>query len=368
MISIENYLGFSLPAGGGVEFVTINVGGVQWSAFESITVEAAFNEAARSFSFIAAFEAGKSATNAIFAKGRELSISSNGDLLLTGAVNRKQPLLEPKKAQLTVSGRSLSQDLVDGSAEHDTGDFEDKDPLEIARAIASKYKPRFETDQQLDKVEQYKLTQGESCFRCVEKLTRQQGMTLAGTPEGNINITKADGAKRHAGGLIEGDTILKGGADHNDANQHSEITMRGQRPFGHGAEAIEIEAIARESGVKRHRPLIVIQDNDTTKERTKKRAKNLRDRKAGDALKASIVVQGFRDKADRLWTPGWLVWVESPTLDIAQDMLIERATYQQDDGGSITTLSLVDPRSYGGQGGKGNQSGGEWSQDSSEAE
>lgn len=368
MSAIEDYLGFPLPKGGGVEVVTIDVDGVPWTAFESITVEAAFNDAARSFSFIAAFEAGKSATNAIFVKGRELSISANGDLLLAGAVNRKQPLLEPKKAQLTVSGRSLSQDLVDGSAEHDTGDFEDKDPLQIGQEIASKYRPRFESDQQLHKVEQYKLTQGESCFRCIEKLARQQGMTLAGTPEGNINITKADGAKRHAGGLIEGQTILKGGADHNDANQHSEITMRGQRPFGHGAEAIEIEKIARESGVKRHRPLIVIQDNDTTPERTKKRVTNLRDRKAGDALKASVVVQSFRDQSGQVWTPGWLVWMESPTLDIAQDMLIERATYQQDDGGSITTLSLVDPRSYGGKGGKGNQSGSEWSQDSSEAE
>lgn len=352
----------------GAELITIAVGGSIWSAFESITVNAAFNEAARDFSFIVAAEAGASATNAVFSKGTEVQIFSNADLLLTGAVNRKQPLIEATKAQITVSGRSLSQDLIDGSAEHQTGNFKKKDPLQIGQEIASKYRARFQSDQKLEKVDQYKLTQGESCFRCIEKLARQQGMTLTGTPEGNINITKADGSKRHAGGLIEGVNILKGGADHNDANQHSEITVRGQRPFGHGAEAIELEAIARESGVKRHRPLIVVQDNDTTKDLTKKRAKNLRDRKAGDGLKASITTQGFRDEGGMIWTPGHLVWVESPFLDIAQDMLIESVTYQQDDGGSIATLSLTDPRSYGGQGGKGNKSGGEWSQDSSEAE
>lgn len=352
----------------GIEFITISVGGAVWSAFESITVTAAFNDAARDFSFIAAAEVGASATNATFSKGTEVSIFANGDLLLKGAVNRKQPLIEAKKAQITVSGRSLSQDLIDCSAEHNTGNFKDKDPLQIGQEIASKYRPKFQTDQKLEKVEQYKLTQGESCFRCVEKLARAQGMTLAGTADGNINITKASGSKRHAGGLIEGVNILKGGADHNDSNQHSEVTVRGQRPFGHGAEAIELEAIARESGIKRHRPLIVIQDSDTTKDLTKKRAKNLRDRKAGDALKASITTQGFRDEAGTIWTPGYLVWVESPFLDIAQDMLVESVTYQQDGDGSIATLALTDPRSYGGQGGKGNKSGSEWSQDDSEAD
>lgn len=351
----------------GIEQITIEVAGQRWSAFEEITVNAAFNEAARDFTFIIAAELGSSVTNAVFGKGAEVSIYTNSDLLLKGAVNRKQPLIEAKKAQITVSGRSLSQDLIDGSAEHDTGNFKKKDPLQIANEIASKYRPKFETDQKLEKVDQYKLTQGESCFRCIERLARQQGMTLAGTPDGNIKITKA-GKQRHEGGLIEGQNILKGGADHNDANQHSEITARGQRPFGHGAEALEIEALARESGVKRHRPLIVIQDNDTTKELTKKRAKNLRDRKAGDALKATITTQGFRDEAGVVWTPGWLVWVESPFLEIAQDMLIEKVAYQQDSGGSIATISLTDPRSYGGEGGKGNKSGGEWSQDNSDAE
>ena len=351
----------------GIEVITIVVGGARWSAFTDISVNAAFNEAARDFTFVVAAELGASATNAIFGVGVEVEIYANADLLLKGAVNRRQPLFDAKQARITVSGRSLSQDLVDGSAEHDTGNFKNKDPLEIANEVSKKYRAKFKTDQKLTKKEQYKITQGESVFRCVEKLCREQGMTLAGTADGDINITKA-GDKRQTGGLIEGVNILKGGADHNDANQHSEITVRGQRPFGHGAEALEIEAIVRESGVKRHRPLIIVQDHDTTKDLTKKRAKNLRDRKSGDALKATITTQGFRDEAGQLWTPGHLVWVESAFLDIAQDMLIERVSYQQDDGGSIATISLTDPRSYGGEGGKGNKSGSTWSRDDSEAE
>lgn len=351
----------------GVEVVTVVVGGLRYSAFKLASVRAAFNEAARSFRLEIAAELGASVTNAVFHVGAKVQIFANADLLLTGFVDQKQPRFEARNAMIAVSGRSNSGDLVDSSAEHETGHFEDKDPVEIGNAVSEGVGATYETDQQLKKIEQYQVTQGESTFRLVEKLARQQGFTITGTPAGNAKITKA-GSQRHAGGLIEGVNILTGTADHNGSNRHSKYTVRGQRPFDHGADALEIQAIARDKGVDRHRPIIIVQDEDTTKDRAKTRAKNRRDRAAGDALKATIDTQGFRDDAGTVWTPGHLVWTESPFLDIAQDMLIEHVTYQQSEQGSIATLGLTDPRSYGGKGGKGNKSGDEWEQDDSEAE
>lgn len=347
----------------GIEVVTISAGGGSYTAFLEVSVKAAFNEAARSFEFTVAAELGASATNQIFAVGTEITIDANGDLLLTGYVDSKEPTFAAKKAEISVSGRSKSGDLVDGSAEHETGYFENKDPLEIGQAVSSEYEPKWESDQQLEKVEQYLLTQGESCYRCVEKLARQQGMTITGTPEGNAKITKA-GSERN-GPLIEGQNILSGTAHHNGSNRHSKIVVRGQRPFGHGDDNVQIEATENDAGIKRHRSIIIIQDDDTTKDRAKKRAKNRKNRAAGNALKAEIAVQGFHDDGGKLWTPGALTWTESPFLDIAQDMLIESVNYYQSERGSIATLHLTDPRTYDGEGaggGKGNQSGGEWEQ------
>jgi prophage tail gpP-like protein len=346
----------------GIEVITISAGGGNYSAFLSVNVKAAFNEAARSFEFEVAAELGPSTTNAIFAVGTPVTITANGDLLLTGYVDTREPSFRAKFASISVTGRSKSGDLIDGSGEHETGQFEDKDPLEIGQEISKEYDPKWETDQQLKKVEQYQLQPGETCFRCVEKLVLSQGMTITGTPEGNAKITKA-GSKRMAGGLIEGVNILSGTAHHNGANRHSKIVVRGQRPFGHGDDNLEIEAQLEDGSVKRHRTIIIIQDDDTTKERAEKRAKNRKNRAKGNALKATISTQGFRDESGQLWEPGALVWTESPFLDIAQDMLIESVNYRQSDGGSIATLQLVDPAAYdgeGGGGGKGNKSGSTW--------
>lgn len=351
----------------GIEVVTINVGGMTYTAFKVATVRAAFNEAARSFNLEIAAELGASATNQIFKVGAKLTISANGDLLLTGFVDQKKPRITANEASITVSGRSNSGDLIDSSAKHETGQFENKDPLEIGNEVSKGIGAKWTTDQQLEKLEQYQVNPGESCFRCVEKMARQQGMTVTGEADGNAKITKA-GSKRHAGGLIEGHNILTGSADHNGSNRHSEYIVRGQRPFGHGVDNLEIEAIVRDKGVDRHRPVIIVQDEDTTKDKTKKRAKNRKNRAAGHALKARVETQGFRDDGGKLWEPGYLVWTESPFLDIAQDMLIESVTYMQSEQGSIATLALTDPRSYDGKGGKGNASGGEWSMDESGAE
>ncbi|WP_027523343.1 phage baseplate assembly protein [Bradyrhizobium sp. Ec3.3] len=345
----------------GIEVVTITAGGMQWTAFKEFHVHAAFNKAARAFSIEVAAELGASATNAIFSVGTEVTINANGDLLLAGYVDSREPSIAARKAIISVSGRSKSADLIDSSGEHETGQFEDKDPLEIAQAISSNYAAKWESDQQLEKIEQYQLTPGETCFRCVEKLTRQQGMTITGTPEGNAKITKA-GSERN-GPLIEGVNILAGTAHHNGSNRHSKIIVRGQRPFGHGDDNLEIEAEEQDDGVQRNRTIIIIQNEDTTKDRAKKRAKNRKNRTAGNALKATISVQGFHDDGGQLWAPGSLVWTESPFLDIAQDMLIESVDYRQNDGGSIATLNLIDPRAYDGQGaggGKGNKSGSDW--------
>lgn len=351
----------------GIEYVTISVGGMTYTAFEQMQVRASFNEAARSFRLEIAAEPGASATNAIFKVGAKVTIAANGSLLLTGFVDQKQPRISATEAKISVSGRSNSGDLVDSSAKHETGHFKKKTALEIGNAVSKGIGAKFTTDQQLEKIDQYQLCPGESCHRLVEKMARQQGLTITGTPDGNAHLTKA-GSKRHAGGIFEGVNMLSGSADHNGSNRHSEYTVRGQRPFGHGVDNLEIEAIAKDSGVDRHRPIVIIQDEDTDKKRTKKRAKSRKDRAAGHSLKAQVDVQGFRDEGGQLWTPGHLVYVESPFLDVSQDMLIEEATYAQSNNGSICTLGLVDPRAYDGKGGKGNKSGSEWKMDDSEAE
>ncbi len=351
----------------GPENITILAGGKLWTAWTRVMVRASFQEAARSFQIDGAFEGGGSATAWIFKAGTEISIFSNGDLMCRGYVDRYQPKIAGhKSATFSASGRSKSQDMIDTSAVHPTGHFKDKTPDEIGKEL-DKYGVGISTDEKLDKVPVCRVTPGESPFRVIEKLCRDQGVFPVGQADGSIKITKA-GKVRHSGSLREGvgiaGNILEGDADHNHSGRHSEVIVRGQRPFGHGDDALEIEGIARDAQVARYRPIIVINDADTDKKRAKKRAGSHRDREAGNSLKANVTTQGFRDDGGRLWEPGGLIFTESGLLDVHQDMAIETVTFSQvRREGSLSVLSLVDPRALGGKGNKGGSAGSAWGTD-----
>jgi prophage tail gpP-like protein len=355
---------------GQTEIVSVLVGGTRYTAFIRAQVRASYKEAARAFTLSIAAETGASATNAIFHAGAEVEVYLTDDLVLRGYVDQKEPHLGPREATIRVTGRSKSADLIDGIANHLTGFFEKKNPQEIGAELAKEYGTTFKTDQRLKTIDpSYLVTPGGSIFREVEKLTRRQGMTMTGLADGDVMITKPNG-DRHGGGLIEGQNIIVINANHNWSNRYSKYSFKGQRPVGSGARRLHMVATAKDTAVSRHRVKVGIYDDDGDITDLKMLAESHRNRSAGEALKASVSVQGFRDEAGAVWQPGKLIWTESPYADIAQDMLIEAADFSQGPEGSITLLSLVDPRAYGGAGaggGKGNKSGPESNIDASPA-
>lgn len=350
----------------GEEIVRVVVGGMAYTSWKSVSIRAAVKEAARSFSLTVAAESGAAATAWQFKAGTSIAIYANADLLLTGYVDRYQPKIGPMNAEVTISGRSKAADVIDSSADHKTGRFEKKTILEVAKEL-DQFGVGFTSTETMEKIPAYQITPGETVFRAIERLSRSEGFALMGKPDGGIEITKA-GTKRHGGGLFEGVNIIEGEADHNWSNRHSKYTVRGQRPTGTGADNLEVEATIRDAGVDRHRPVIIIAEDDTDKPRAKKRAKNRRDRAAGNGLRAGVTVQGFRDEGGEIWTPNRLIFVQSPFLNVQQDMLLEGVTFSQDARGSTSRLDLVDPRAYGGKTKGKNASGSAWKQDDSDAE
>lgn len=344
----------------GPEFVTVAAGGMEWSAFEKVQVEAGYKHAVRSFSLTVAAEIGPGATAAAFLPGILVTILFNGDLAFTGYVDRYQPSIdEHSRAQAVISGRSKSQDIVDSAAMHDTGRFENKTVAEIGQAL-DKFGVGVHSDQQLEKIPFYQVTPGETVFRALEKLARSQGLTMTAPPDGSLLITSGS-SQRQSGGLIEGQNIKKAEADFNWSGRHSHAEARGQRPVGTGSDNLQVVGKAQDGSVSRYRPVVIHIDDDTDTKRAKKRAKHQLAREAGHALKASVTVQGFRDDGGMLWTPGATVWLESPFLNIAQDMLIEKVSYEQDrSAGSLTKLDLCDPQAYAASSGGGGSAGGAW--------
>lgn len=368
------------------EIVTVVVGGQSYTAFETIKVRAGVKKAARSFALKIAAEAGPDATASIFQPYVPVQIfamvddgsaggqggQGGGDLIFTGYVDKYKAKLSKHEAYIEIEGRSKGQDIVDSSADHQKSDYVQKTPLDIAQD-QDVYGVGFSAGPGLNltPVDQWRPNPGQPLFHALDQLCHDAECTMAGQPDGSIQMTQAGAAPpRQPTPLIEGVNILIIEGDLDVSDIHSDVTAHGQAAYGTGAQNTQISATASNSTVKRKRKLHIHHHHHTDQNRISLKAKNHRDKEAGNGIKASVTVQGWHDDSGMLWTPGNVVWLQSPFAAIVQDMLIESVDYTQDskEPGSLCKMELVDPRAHGGQGGGVNKSGPSWQMDSSDAQ
>jgi prophage tail gpP-like protein len=339
------------------EKVSLLVGGFEFTAWEECEITAAIDEPVRCF----AFETTERPGQYNFPPGTPATVLATGSLLVTGYINQYRSSGSAKTHRVSIRGRGKGQDFVDCAATHKTGYTKNKTPGQFGQEL-DHFGVGINEKVPGKPIPVQRIEQGETCFRCVERHLRHQGTTMMGEADGSISITNASVATRAGGALVEGVNIKEWTVEFDDQNRHSEYTVKGQNREGSGEENLRIKEQARDSGVRRYRPKLIVHETDTDKQRARERAHHEKERCAGKGTGATITVQGWRDGAGALWTPNTLVFVASPILmHLVQDMLIESVGFTQSSkGGTETKLKLVDPRAYRGQGQNGKGSDPAW--------
>lgn len=354
------------------EIVTVVAAGKETRAWKHVHVRSSLYSMSRYFGLVTTEARSvaqlQSAYN--FPPGTDIEIYAaqaaavRGDLLCKGFVNVYAPTIDPRNHEIEIEGRSKSQDLVDGAAIHDRGEWQNKTPLEIAQELDGDYGVGIKSEVELEPVEHFHIYQGETVQDALERLLRDQFATPMGLADGSVLITNASKAKRHAGGLIEGHNILKAAARLTDMSRHSEVTVKGQRRTGVADSDLRVKQTFKDRGMRRFRPKIIIHEGNTTPDRAARRAQYEAERQLGFSVRCSIITQGWRDDGGTIWQPNYLVYVESPSLKIAGDMLIQAVDlHQVSTGGSRGTqaeIGLVHPAAYKGSPGKATKTAPEW--------
>ena len=329
--------------------ILITVGGKTFTGFESVRLNATLEHAARSFEVQIAAEQGGAATLQMFKAGAKVSITVDGEAFLTGYVDQYRPRIGKSEYLISISGRSKGADAIDCGIIHATGHFKNRTPLQIAQEM-DKFGIGFTASGDMKPVPNFQVSPGETVFQALSRLARDQNLTLRAKGDGGIEFYNAKKSpKRQAGPLIEGINILTGEANHDWSKRYSKYHVRGQKALGTDEKATQLESVAEDTGVDRYRPTVVLAEGDTDEGRIRDRAQHHRNRKAGRGLTADIGVVNYRDSGGKLWEPGNLVYVESDALALGQDMMIEGVDFSEDSaGGTVTRLSLCDPKAHGG--------------------
>ena len=347
-----------------LERITITCGGKSFSGFYSISINYSIEEAVRTATLDASDFGGSSP----LLPDEPVTISAGGTLILTGYVRDFSPSFDANTWSSSISIVSRTVDAVEASIVHPKGWAEKKSMTDLAKEFDT-LGTGIEADESFPIEPNHFINPGASLFDEIEPLARAQSAFLYDTPEGKLKIRKKP-AGTHSGGLRQGLNILSGSAKLTGQGRFNPVIIRGQSTSGDGKGALQLEARVSDSGVKRQRPRIIIDEAETTSGRLKGRAERHVKRAAGYSREATIEAIGWRDQGGMIWMPHYLVHLDAPRLYVTQMMGIKSVTLTQDisGGGTRSSLTLADPRAMNGEASASSGSAGYWATPDSDAQ
>lgn len=277
--------------------------------------------------------------------GDVCEVMLGADLVVTGYVDRYVPSLDAKAHQVTVAGRSKSEDLVDCSAEWPGGQISGSSALEIATKLAKPYgitvKGAVDTGAPIP---QFFLTLGETAYAIIERVSRYRGLLIFDQPDGSVVLAQA-GSDKMGSGLVEGKNVQRAAATY-AADQRFSIynvyllSMDVLQDLGDGGN---LRGQSTDPGVKRHRQRDIISEAgggglDVSILRGQWEA----NRRAGRSYRIDATVDSWRDTSGKLWTPNAIIPMNLPTLKLPKiDWLVGEVTFKKDQNGTTADLVIM---------------------------
>jgi prophage tail gpP-like protein len=339
--------------------LTLNIGGASYEGWTAVTVTLSMENLSGSFQLTLTDPGGSGATS--IRPNDPCTVLINGQLVITGYVDKVTPSFDAESHQLVITGRDKAGDLVDSSVVNGTGQYKKQKIHSIVKNVAEPFGVNVENKSGggADKtLETFNVDQGATAFETIQKLAKKGGFLAVSDGKGGIQLTRA-ATEMMGTALVQGVNILSANCDYDASQKHSAYHVKGQRQ---GKDNDPVKKIARNKAVvdnefvNRYRPLLIVADGQADEKDVKDIANWEATIRAAKATKAEITVVGWQENpgSGSLWGINRLVRVESSWLGMNDTMLISSVKFTLDENGEQATITLTSKDAFkeGGSGTK----------------
>lgn len=330
--------------------VSLTVDGLDYSGWKSVEISAGLERQARDFNLAITWHWAGQKVAVPIRQGARCQVRIGGDLVLTGWVFATPISYDDKQITLTISGRSLTADLVDCAAVNQPGQWNHQDVLTIVKALAAPYKLQVRSEiGDTGKLSDHTIEPGETVFESIDRLLTLFRVFSTDDAEGRVVLAKPGSNGRAVDALELGKNILTGSASLDFSGVFSEYRVLGQKSGSDtefGPAAAEVSATLTDERTTRPRVLIIQESGQMTQDLAQARANWERGNRMGKALGATYTVQGWRQSNGQLWRHNMLVRVIDPLVGFDRYMLIAEVAYSLTEAGMVTTLTVGPPDSF----------------------
>ncbi|SMF94356.1 Mu-like prophage tail protein gpP [Methylomagnum ishizawai] len=329
--------------------LTLLVGGVRFGGWTEVEVVRGIEQAAGTFRVVYTDRWDGQPTPGPIQSGAAVQVLMDGEVVVTGHVDRTLVEFDAQRHTLTVQGRDAAGDLVDSSAvPAHGGQWLKTDLLTIARELAAPFKVPVAAGADLgEPFDSFTLQSGETVHEAIDRMARMRGLLPMSDGRGGLVLARAGTAT--AGALIEGQNIKAARAELDLTGRYSTYICRGQiQALDHldADTAYGLQGTAGDPGVERHRPLVVLAEDQGHQASIDARAEWECRRRAARGARLYITVQGWRDSSGALWKPNTRSAIRSPTLGVDGTLLISEVRQTLDGEGTLTQLTLGQPEAF----------------------
>ncbi len=331
--------------------VGLKVNGLEYSGWKRVTIVRGIKALSGAFDLNVSDKWAPTQSWAIKEEDRcELTIDD--EPVITGWVDHRNMESDEQAHTLDLGGRDAAGALVDCSAMLGKWEFRGIALFDLAKKLVAPFSIPVTIQSGLDlkAPEKFSIDPGDTPFEVLDRYCRLAGVLPISDGRGGINILRP-GADFAVSSLVYGENVKKIRVATNAEERFSRYVVHGQHPSSDGysgetAAIVKGEAID-ETVRRSHRVLLIRPEGGVTRATAKARAEWEATVRQGRSISVTVLVQGWRQEDGSLWPINATVPVKSKPHNIDGEMLITQAVFSIDDqGGTLTELSLEDPGAY----------------------
>ena len=281
--------------------------------------------------------------------GDDCVVKLGRDTVITGWVDRVNDAGDEGNHLITLSGRGLTQDLVDCGAEWPSHQLIGGNALTIAQRLAQPYNLGVVLGPGASPgpdITQWALNYGETSGDIIQRLARNAGLLCYENTSGQLVLANA-GATTAASGLVYGRNVQQWSVERSLDQRFSDYVccLFASDAFG-DMSGSDFFFTATDPNVPRHRLTYLVVESVATDPQAFTRQKALWDasRRAGRSIVVRATVDSWRDQDGALWEPNTLVPVDVPGATGGDTMLISEVTFRRNDETGTTAEIVAMPR------------------------
>ncbi len=224
----------------------------------------------------------------------EVQILIGGTPVITGFVLSAAPFYRRGDCGMRITGRDRTGDLVRSSAIHKGGQWRKASLETIARDLVKPFGLGVKVEADLGTpITDFKLSHGETVVDALARAARLRGVLVTRDDLGNLLLTKA-GQQRFKGAIRRGWNVIEMADIGTDEDVHSAYIVYGQSNTVSDFEAARgLKAQALDPDMKRHLPLIINADGNTTAAELQALASHTQRVRRGHSLGFRYTVEGW---------------------------------------------------------------------------